>query len=288
VEQDAEADCPGLGRHVEHDRVWSPVRRALDRPARAGYFATATTPTLAAFELTLIAALSEKDAPRTFDYEVRLRPHGSGNGDREVEFLAEVPLRAIEITTDAARGTYTAHLSFVAFIEDETGRPVARLSQDWPIEGKLNEAGRAPRVNAMFRRVMSLPAGRYTVESAIQDRMTGRISVVRTPVEVAPTSSGIAVASAITPDLQLHRTQAAQVARAEGPLADILRHAADYVVGYERVFSDLVAEETYIRRRSTVKATGPSPTASLSAHQKPSRVARGPRCRTPTRSTSGR
>jgi hypothetical protein len=37
---------------------------------------------------------------------------------------------------------------------------------------------------------MSLPPGRYLVESAIQDRRTGRISVSRTPVDVAPVSTG--------------------------------------------------------------------------------------------------
>src|SRR5512134_2232463 len=46
------------------------------------------------------------------------------DGDREVEFLAKVPLGAIEVTSDAARGAYAAHLSFVAFIKDEAGRPV--------------------------------------------------------------------------------------------------------------------------------------------------------------------
>jgi hypothetical protein len=92
------------------------IRAKVTRPGvqvrtRAGYFATpATTPTVAAFELTLIAALAEKDPPRAFPHEVRLEPHGSRDGDREVEFLAEVPLSAIEVASDAARGTYTAHL----------------------------------------------------------------------------------------------------------------------------------------------------------------------------------
>ncbi len=168
------------------------TRRGVQVRTRAGYFATpATTPTLAAFELTLIAALTEKDPRRAFQHEAWLVQHAPRDGDREVEFLAEVPLGAIEIASDAARGTYTAHLSFLAFIKDETGRAVVRLSQDWPIEGKLDEAGRAPQVNLVFRRVMSLPSGRYTVESAVQDRTTGRISVVRTPVDVAPVTSGI-------------------------------------------------------------------------------------------------
>ena len=143
-----------------------------------------------AFEPTLVAALAQVDPPRAFPHEVRVVPHGEKAGDREVELLAEVPLGAVEIASDAARGTYTAHLSFVAFVKDETGRPVVRLSQDWPVERKLDEAGRVSEASLVFRRVMFLPPGRYTVESAIQDRSTGRISVVRTPVDIAPGASG--------------------------------------------------------------------------------------------------
>jgi VWFA-related protein len=164
------------------------IRATVTRPGvrvrtRAGYFATpATTPTVNAFEPTLIAALAQDDPPRTFPHEVRLVPHGEKDGDREVELLAQVPLGAVEIATDAARGTCTAHLAFVAFVRDETGRAVVRLSQDWPVEEKLDEAGGPPRASLVLRRVMSLPPGRYTIESAVQDRRTGRISVVRTPV----------------------------------------------------------------------------------------------------------
>ena len=53
------------------------------------------------------------------------------------------------------------------------GPPVVRLSQDWPVERKLDEAARVPQAKLVFRRVMSLPPGRYTVESAIQDRRPG-------------------------------------------------------------------------------------------------------------------
>ena len=126
---------------------------------RAGYFAAPATPTVAAFELTLIAALAQDDPPRAFPHEVRLVPHGSKDEDREVELLAEVPLDAIEIASDATRGTYTAHLSFVAFIKDQTGRPVVRLGQDWPVERKLDEGGRVPQESLVLRRALSLPPG---------------------------------------------------------------------------------------------------------------------------------
>jgi len=167
------------------------TRQGVQLRTRAGYFATpATAPTLAAFELTLMAALAESDPPHAFDYEAWLDPHPTRSGDREVEFRAEVPLGAIKTATDEPHGTYTAHLSFLAFVRDETGRAVVRLSQDWPVEGKLDATGRAPQMNLVLRRSMALPVGRYTVDSAIQDRATGRISVVHTSIDLALGSTG--------------------------------------------------------------------------------------------------
>ena len=76
---------------------------------RAGYFATpATTPTVSAFEPTLVAALAQVDPPRTFPHEVRVVPHGEKAGDREVELLAQVPLGAVAVSSHgASRGTHT-------------------------------------------------------------------------------------------------------------------------------------------------------------------------------------
>jgi VWFA-related protein len=160
------------------------ARRGVEVRTRAGYFATPTTaPTLAAFELTLIAALSLAEPPRAFPHEAQLVAQAAKGGDREVEFLAEVPLEDIRVAGDTTRGTYSTHLSLLAFIKDEAGRPLVRLSHDWPVEGKLDEAGRAPNRIA-FRRELSLPPGRYAVESAFLDRGAGRISVVRTPSEI--------------------------------------------------------------------------------------------------------
>jgi hypothetical protein len=39
---------------------------------------------------------------------------------------------------------------------------------------------------ATIRRSVELPAGRYTVEAALQDRLSGAAGVSRMPFEVAP------------------------------------------------------------------------------------------------------
>jgi hypothetical protein len=156
---------------------------------RAGYFATPAAPTLAAFELTLLAALAQPEPPRDFPQQVRLVPGAQQGRDREVDFLAEVPLRAIEMARDTARAAFSAHLSFVAFIKDKEGRPVVRLSQDWPIEGRLDDAGHPQQHDVVFYWTTSLPPGRYVVESAVQDRKTGRISVARAPFDISNSPS---------------------------------------------------------------------------------------------------
>jgi VWFA-related protein len=163
---------------------------------RSGYYATAaSTPMLTTFELPLMAALAQTDPPLAFEHEAGLLQFAPRGGEREVVFLAQVPASAVGIARDPDAGTYRAHLALLALIKDATGRAVARLSQDWPVDGRLDPAGRPREAKFVFRRLLPLPPGRYTVEAALQDRQTGRLSTSRTAADVAAPAGSLALGS---------------------------------------------------------------------------------------------
>jgi VWFA-related protein len=163
---------------------------------RSGYYATpASTPSLAAFELPLMTALAQADPPRAFEHEAGLLQFAPRGAERETVFLAQVPVSAVGIARDPAAGTYRAHLALLALIKDAAGRAVARLSQDWPVDGTLDPAGRPRETNFVFRRLLPLPPGRYTVEVALQDRQTGGISTSRSAADIEASAGSLALGS---------------------------------------------------------------------------------------------
>jgi VWFA-related protein len=202
----------GLGRVVEelgqyYEAVYVPpdpvpdgrfrrIEAKVSRPGvrvrtRAGYFATpASTAALLAYEMPLLAALGAKEPARDFPHHAGVLHFGAKGREREALFLAQVPLADVRLAADEARGTYRGHLTLVGVVRDEAGRPVARVSHDWPVEGPLAERDRTRRTSAVFRRPMTLPPGRYSLETAVQDRETGALSAERSAFAIAEAPPG--------------------------------------------------------------------------------------------------
>ncbi len=202
----------GLGRVVEelgqyYEVVYAPpnpvpdgrfrrIEAKVSRPGvrvrtRAGYFATpAAAPGLLAYEMPLLAALGVKTPSNDFAHHAAVLHFGVKGGEREAVFLAQVPLSDVRFAADEARGVYRAHLTLLGLVKDEAGRPVARITHDWPMEGPLAERDRVRRTSTVFRRTMTLPAGRYTLETAVQDRETGALSVERSGFAIAEAPRG--------------------------------------------------------------------------------------------------
>ena len=166
-------------------------RRGVNVRTRAGYFATpAASAGLLAYEMPLLAALGVKTPSHDFGHHASVLHFGVKGREREALFLAQVPLSDVRFAADEARGVYRAHLTLLGLVKDEAGRPVARITHDWPIEGPLAEKDRVRRASTVFRRAMTLPAGRYTLETAVQDRETGALSVERSGFAIAEAPPG--------------------------------------------------------------------------------------------------
>ena len=166
-------------------------RRGVNVRTRAGYFATpAASAGLLAYEMPLLAALGVKTPSHDFGHHASVLHFGVKGREREALFLAQVPLSDVRFAADEARGVYRAHLTLLGLVKDEAGRPVARITHDWPIEGPIAERDRVRRASTVFRRAMTLPAGRYTLETAVQDRETGALSVERSGFAIAEAPPG--------------------------------------------------------------------------------------------------
>ena len=110
------------------------------------------------WEVSLAQALENDVLPRQLPVRagtVRLAP--DLRASRAV-VLVEVPLGDLEPRVAPETGHWSTHVSMVAFVKDDEDRVVARLSQDWPLEGQGSPSGLRGR-NVMLKRTVDLAPG---------------------------------------------------------------------------------------------------------------------------------
>ena len=122
----------------------------------------------------------------------------------------------MRLAADEARGVYRGHLTLLALVKDEAGRPVARITHDGPIERPLAERDRARQARAVFRRPLTLPPGRYTLETAVQDRETGGLGVERSAFAIAESPPGSLALGSLS---VVRRAEPAGAGTSDDPLA---------------------------------------------------------------------
>jgi VWFA-related protein len=245
--------------------------------SRRGYYALpAEAPLVLPYELPLRAALSATPSPRELDYRSAALIFPAEGGRADCALLVEVPLAGLRIEREPGAGISRAHLSLLGVVRGDAGETVARVSQDWPQEMAGSRREGAARRTATFRRNVRLAPGRYTFETALQDRKSRRIGVRRTAFLV-PGGDGLTLGTVSA----LRRAEAAGEATAGDPLrvGDLLlvpSLGAPFEEGTETIGflvpvrpgpgSDAVAIDLEFRREgetiSTVRGELPPPDAS--------------------------
>ena len=164
---------------------------------RSGYFALPPGEASAVlpYEVPLLGALSVASPPHDFAMRVGVLRFGVVPGGLDHKIVVEVPISGLKMTTDAATARYRLHLSLVALVKGEGGAIVERYSEDYPFEGPAERAEGLKLGNVLFKRRLPLPAGRYTLEVAGQDRETGQTSVSRTPIVVPASTEAVRISS---------------------------------------------------------------------------------------------
>ena len=189
-------------------------RSNLDVQARKGYYAVESVGQLAVLDYEAPAIAAARDArpqsnPFTFAGAALSFPATNTPGMTLV--LAEAPLSGFNFAPAADKKTYAADFSVVALIKDESGQPVQKLSQHYPLSGPIEQIDSARKGDLLFYRETQLPPGNYEVELIAYDATARKTSVQIKPLEIAandetkPRLSSVAIlkrAEKLTPDEQ--------------------------------------------------------------------------------------
>jgi len=168
-------------------------RKGLVIHARNGYFALppeARAAGLQAFEMPLLKAISDGKVSEDVGFRagaVQLRARDEGT---DLSILVEVPLHVLQPKTDA--GKINVHCSLGALVKDSKGEVVQKLTRDRSFQVTADQLKLGNFVDKM---AMTIPPGKYTLESAVMDRESGKIGVQHSEFTIPPRKKGVGISS---------------------------------------------------------------------------------------------
>lgn len=165
-------------------------QRDVKVQARNGYFALPTLGERHAvfpYEVPLLKALAEKPLPRGVEFRssvLRFRPAAAGAVQASIVF--DMPMKDVTFRQSEDRKSYRTHVAFLALLKNDRGEVIDKISRDLPVDEPAEKLDAFRQGRAIFARQVNLRPGRYTLESAVADRIGERIAARRTAVVVAP------------------------------------------------------------------------------------------------------
>jgi len=181
------------------DGRWRAIAVKVSRPGvvvrtRRGYYALPPgAPVVLPYELALAEALAASPMPRDVEHRAATLRFAGGEAETETLVWVEVPLAGLTFGREEDR--YRGHFSLLGEVKDAKGELVARLSHDAPIEGPLSELESVRQRTTVVQRSLRLPPGRYVLESAVQDRESGRVGARRTAFEIPEPGPALSLGS---------------------------------------------------------------------------------------------
>jgi VWFA-related protein len=196
---------PGI---TEYDGSFRKIKVEIARKdavahARSGYLSLApdvrASSSVQPFELPLLKALSgglaNGVANNAVEYRadaVLLQPKGEVT---DLSVLLEIPLHVLQPKPDAAKNTISISFALAALVKDSAGETVQKLTREHSLQvtAEQMKAG-----NFIEKLAATVPAGKYALDSAVMDRVSGKIGTQRSEFAVPPKSKGVAISS-LTP-----------------------------------------------------------------------------------------
>jgi hypothetical protein len=172
-------------------------RKDLVIHARNGYFALppeARAGGLEAFEGPLLKVLSEAKTSDDVKFRagaILLQPRADGTS---VSILVEVPLHELQPKPGPAKAMLDVHCSLAALVKDAKGEVVQKLSRD---RGFQVTPDQLKMGNFLDKMTVALPAGKYSLESVVMDRESGKAGTQRSEFTVPAKAGGVAISSLI-------------------------------------------------------------------------------------------
>ncbi len=152
---------------------------------------------LMTYEMPMLNALNAAPLPRDIPFRSSGLHFKSASGEPVGVVVIDVPLEGIEFLKDETTHTYRTHFSVLALFKDAQGSIVRKFSQDVPRQGPLDKLDAFKMGHFIYSQHSALPPGRYTLETAVVDRKTGKISAKKAAMLIPPPSPNAGLSSLV-------------------------------------------------------------------------------------------
>ncbi len=166
---------------------------------RSGYYALPFSPgeSLVSYEMPMLNALETDALPHDIAFRSSGMHFKSLTGEALGVVVLDVPLEGIQFTRDEQKKTYQTHFSVLALLKDSQGTVVRKFSQDVPRQGPLDKVDAFKMGHFIYSQHAPVAPGQYTLETAVVDRNTGKISASKSTVVVPPVSESLGISSIV-------------------------------------------------------------------------------------------
>ena len=176
------ASMDGSYRHI----AVTVKRRNADVRARSGYVALpmlGTVPVLR-FESNALSALAASPRPTQVPMRAAALQFPEPAGRTRVALYVTVPGSGVAYFVDDNQTAWQTHFTILARIVDDKGETIRKGSQPYRMTGPAKDVHVARQGDILFYRQPTLDAGRYTVDYALYDELSGQAGTGALPLQV--------------------------------------------------------------------------------------------------------
>jgi VWFA-related protein len=161
-------------------------RRGASVRARSGYIALpmlGTVPVLR-FESNALSALGATPRPTQVQLRAAVFQFPEADGKTRVALYVQAPGSGVAYFVDDKQTAWQTHFTILARIVDDTGETIRKGSQPYRLTGPAKDVHVARQGDILFYRQPTLEPGRYTIDYALYDELSGQAGAGALPLLV--------------------------------------------------------------------------------------------------------
>jgi len=168
--------------------------------SRAGYFALPPNLTqggqlLTAYEVPLLQALETQPLKQDFGFQSEAM-HFRASSGRTCEVVVDIPVGGLTFEENKQAGYFDGKMAYVAVVKDADGQVVKKLRQEVPLRVTPDKlAAYKASSHFIYNEGIDLAPGRYTLETAVIDMPSQKLSARKAIFVVPPPSDSLGISS---------------------------------------------------------------------------------------------